>query len=356
MTKDIQTVGVVGAGTMGAGIAQLLVQHDIEVHLYDVSESVLTLGEERVLKGLERAERPGAFNLMRKTTRMDALETCDLVIEAASEDLAVKLEVFRKLDTLMEPTRPIATNTSSLPIARIAAATENPQRVVGMHFFNPAPIMRLVEVVRSEFTSDATVATIEALAESLEKTAVRCKDTPGFIVNRVARPFYLQSMRLVERGAGTPADIDRVMREAGFKMGALELVDLIGLDVNFATSTQIYQALGSPDRLKPTALQAMLVAKGYLGRKKSGGFYAYGENPPGTINPVLEDLVPEMGSHPMKPHDVLKTVIDAVVQEARVAVSEEVASRESVDTAMRLGMGWPKGPFEWEKTISRDAS
>lgn len=353
---EIKTVGVVGAGTMGAGIAQLLVQNDVEVRLYDVSEEILSRGEDRVQKGLERAERPGAFSLLRKTTRMDSLAGCDMIIEAASEDLSVKLDLFRKLDAILDPPRVLATNTSSLSISRIAGATENPQRVVGMHFFNPATIMRLVEVVRGEQTAERSLEAAVALAKDLGKTPVLCKDTPGFVVNRVARPFYLTGMRLVERGAGTPAAVDKAMREGGFKMGPLELVDLIGLDVNFAISTQIHQALGSPERLKPSDLQATLVAKGFHGRKKAGGFYVYGENPPGTVNPAVEDFVPEMGARPLKPAEMLRTILEAVVQEARYAVNEGVATKEGVDTAMKLGMNWPKGPFEFEKSFPKGAA
>lgn len=351
MTSGIQSIGVVGAGTMGSGIAQLLAQSGFAALLYDVSEEALSKAEERIQKGLERIEDPRAFSLVRKTTDLRRLASCDAVIEAAVEELGVKRDLFIQLDRLLDPPKLLATNTSSLSVGRIASAAENPDRVVGMHFFNPAPVMRLVEVVRAEHTSEEAAQAAVELARALGKTAVRCKDTPGFIANRVARPFYLSGMRLVEEGAGTPADVDRALREAGFRMGPFELMDLIGLEVNLTISRQIWEALGRPERLRPRRIQEALVARGARGRKNGSGFYAYGESPPGTVNADLGELVSGWTSRPLPLREIARAVVGAVVEEARLAEAEGVATRTDIDVAMKLGLNWPKGPFEWEREL-----
>jgi len=345
-----RTIGVVGAGTMGSGIAQLCLQSGCEVRLYDVSEDVLQRGEARIQRGLARAEQPEVFSMMRKTASLRGLEDCDAVIEAAVEDLAVKQDLFRQLDAIVPPPVLLATNTSSLSVGRIASATENPQRVAGIHFFNPAAVMRLVEVVRAEHTSEETAGRAVELAVALGKTVVRCKDTPGFIANRVARPFYREGLRLMEKGAGSPAVLDRALRHAGgFKMGPFELMDLIGLEVNLAISRSVYEALGRPERLKPSPIQEGLVARGDFGRKSGRGFYLHGEGDAGGLNPALDELAPGMNRAPLKPEDVLAGVLSAVVAEARLAKGEGVASEADIDTAMELGLNWPKGPFAWAK-------
>lgn len=347
----MQSIGVVGAGTMGSGIAQLLAQCGFAVLLYDISEEILSKAEERIQKGLERIEDPRAFSLVRKTTSLRRLSACDSIIEAAVEDLAVKRDLFVQLDRVLEPPKLLATNTSSLSVGRIASGIENPDRVVGMHFFNPAYVMRLVEVVRTGNSSDAAVAGALELAKALGKTPVVCKDTPGFIANRVARPFYLSGMSVVEEGGGTPAEVDRALREAGFRMGPFELMDLIGLEVNLTISRQIWDALGRPERLRPRKIQEQLVARGCRGRKNASGFYVYGENPPGTVNQDLEELVEGWAKRPLAPKEIVARVVGAVVQEAELAAEEGVASKPDIDTAMKLGLNWPRGPFEWQRDL-----
>ncbi|MBI5202589.1 MAG: 3-hydroxybutyryl-CoA dehydrogenase [Elusimicrobia bacterium] len=354
MIEGIDSVGVVGAGTMGSGIAQSLAMAGFQVTLYDVSEEVLDAGEERIQKGLERCEQPRAFSLVRKSTQMRKLGDCDAIIEAAFEDLAVKRELFTQLDRHLDPPKLLATNTSSLSIAKIASATENPDRVAGMHFFNPAAVMRLVEVVRAEHTSEDAIQLALKLARALGKTPIRCKDTPGFVANRVARPFYLAGMRLLEEGRGSPILIDRAMKEVGgFRMGPFELMDLIGLEVNFTITQSIFEQLGKPERLKPRRVQAELVKRGAKGRKNACGFYVYGENPPGTLNGDLEDLVPDMGGRPLAPVEIVREVVGAVIDEAKLAAQEGVAVPPDIDTAMKLGLNWPRGPFEWERELAR---
>lgn len=354
MIEGFDSVGVVGAGTMGAGIAQSLALAGFQVTLYDVSEQVLDAAEERIQRGLERFEQPRAFSLIRKSTQLRRLGDCDAVVEAAVEDLAVKRELFTQLDRFLDPPKLLATNTSSLSIGKIAAATENPDRVAGMHFFNPATVMRLVEVVRAEHTSEDTVQLALKLARALGKTPVRCKDTPGFIANRVARPFYLTGMRLLEEGRGSPSLIDRALREAGgFRMGPFELIDLIGLEVNLTITKSVWERLGRPERLKPRRIQEVLAERGCRGRKNACGFYVYGENPPGTLNGDLEELVPDMGGRPLPAVEIVRAVVGSVIDEAKLAAQEGVALPPDIDTAMKLGLNWPRGPFEWERELAR---
>ncbi|MCX5787241.1 MAG: 3-hydroxyacyl-CoA dehydrogenase NAD-binding domain-containing protein [Elusimicrobia bacterium] len=345
-------IGVVGAGTMGAGIAQACLQGGVEVALYDVSPEALDAGERRILSGLERLERPELFSMVRRVDSPARLSRCDAVIEAIVEDLGVKRELFAQLDRLVEPPRLLATSTSSFLVGRVAAATEFPERVVGMHFFRPAQVTALVEVVRAEHGSDEAVRRAVRLVRALGKTPVVCGDRPGFIADRVARPFYLSGMRLLEEGRGTPADIDRALRQAGLRMGPFELMDGIGLEVDLAAARGLWEALGKPERLAPRRIQEQLVAWGRRGRKNACGFYVYGENPPGTINPDLEELVPGLGKRPLAPADVVRTVVGAVLDEAKLAAEERVGSPSDIDIAMRLGFGWPRGPFEWEREIA----
>ncbi len=342
-------MGVLGAGTMGAGIAQALAQNGYGVLLFDLSDEILSAAEERVRRGLARAEKPEAFSLLRKTTSLSPIASCDAVIEAVVEDLEVKRGLLAQVDPLLGPEKLLATNTSSLSVTELARSTENPERVVGMHFFNPASVMRLVEIVRGKYSSEKFVDTAKSLAESIGKVPVICRDTPGFVANRVARPFYLTGMRLLEEGHGTPDSIDEAARWGGLRMGPLELVDLIGVDVNWKITCTIYESLGRPERLKPREIQGRLVERGFRGRKGAGGFYVYGENPVHTVNPALEELLPGMKRDPWAPERVFNALLEAVIAEARIAVREGVASEEHIDTAMRLGMNWPKGPLEWER-------
>ena len=351
---------VVGAGTMGAGIAQLLAQQGIGVRIVDVSETVLDKAEAAISAGLVRAGKPEALAAVRKTVRLEDVGGCDLVIEAVAERLDVKLELFARLGKLVDPSAFLATNTSSLSVGKIAESASQPERVLGLHFFNPAPVMRLVEVVRAERTSESAIRFGMEIARRLGKTPVLCRDTPGFIANRVARPFYLAGMRLLEGGAGSPLEIDRAVRErGGFKMGPLELVDLIGLEVNLAITEAIYEGLGRPDRFKPCEVQRRLVERGEFGRKSGKGFYLYGgeprktKGPPAVVNPAVKEIVPGLASKPLPAERLFGEVLDGVIDEARRAASEAVASEDDIDLAMTLGLNWPKGPLAWKKELSR---
>jgi 3-hydroxybutyryl-CoA dehydrogenase len=279
-----QRLGVIGAGTMGAGIAQVAAQAGLSVMLYDVADAALATGLGRVRAGLERlaakrritpAELESTLGRIQATTDLARMSEVDLVIEAAPESLALKRELFGQLDQICPAHVILATNTSALAVTEIAAATGRPDRVVGLHFFNPVPLMALVEVVRAPRTSPETVATAVALAERLGKRPIPTKDSPGFIVNRIARPFPGEALRLVGEGVATPAQIDRIARAVGFRMGPFELMDLVGLDVNFAVNRAVWDQYFGEPRFRPHPLQAQMVQAGLLGRKTGQGWYRY---------------------------------------------------------------------------------
>lgn len=284
--RRVQRIGVVGAGTMGSGIAQVAVQSGFEVVLYDIADDILQRATERVAHFIRRAAEKGritsheaeaAIARLHTTTSLEDFSTCDFVIEAAPEKLELKQDLFRQLDEITPPHAVLATNTSTLSVTQIGAATQRPDRVVGMHFFNPPPLMPLVEVAAGAMTSEETVQATVDLARQLGKTPVRTQDVPGFIVNRVARPFYLEGLRLLAQGVADHATIDRLVREGGrFRMGPFELMDLIGLDINFAASKSIYEAYFHEPRYRPSLLQQRMVESGRLGRKTGRGWYDYG--------------------------------------------------------------------------------
>lgn len=278
------TIGVVGSGTMGSGIAEVAALSKHTVILQDVSPSALTAGLNRIKKSLNRSvekdrlsapEASEVFARITTETALTALSMCDIVIEAALEDLSVKREIFTTLDGSLKPGAIFATNTSSLSITSIASAVKRPQCVVGMHFFNPPVLMKLVEVVAGKETAKETlVATVE-FARSMGKTPVLCNDTPGFIVNRVARPFYGEALRLLGEGIASIEDIDSIVRAGGFRMGPFELMDLIGIDINFAVTQSVYQQFFQEPRFRPHPIQRQMVEAGTLGRKTGRGFYTY---------------------------------------------------------------------------------
>jgi len=274
--QSVKRIAVIGAGTMGAGIALASARAGFEVDLVETDAAVRGRAEERMQREAQKLLATEALTKIQLATSISHIGNAELAIEAVPEDLAVKRAVFVELEQRLGDQAILATNTSSLSIAEIAGALAAPRRLIGLHFFNPATVMKLVEVVRADFTDDAIVEIGRAFVQAIGKTAVVVADTPGFVVNRVARPYYLQALRALERGIGDVEDLDALARGSGFRMGPFALMDLIGLDVNLATSESIYERTGA-DRLEPVALQKDMVARGLLGRKSGQGFYAYAQ-------------------------------------------------------------------------------
>ena len=282
----IQKMVVAGAGTMGSGIALSAAQCGKVVVIFDIAEEGLENAKKAISKNLDYLikkvkitadQRAAIENRISYSTAAEAA-TGDIIIEAIVEKMEAKVSLLTKLAAFNPSTTIIASNTSSLSINTLQEALPHPERVAGMHFFNPANIMKLVEVVKGKSTSTETVESIAALCVEMKKVPVHCKDSPGFIVNRVARHFYLEALQLVEDGICTPEQADAAIENAGFKMGPFTLMDLIGMDINLAVSQSLYDAYDGAIRFKPSALQAAKVAAGELGKKTGKGFYTYNKN------------------------------------------------------------------------------
>lgn len=279
----INSICVCGAGTMGSGIAQAAAQSGFSVLLYEVNPAVLDKAQAAISKNLQTLVEKGKISAEEQAAVWQRihftgdLQVClaDVFIEAIVEKTEWKVALFNQLAELNHSECIFASNTSSLSVTRIAEQVQQPDRVIGMHFFNPATIMRLVEVVNTRFTSQQTTETILQLARQMGKTPVLCKDAPGFIVNRVARPYYIESLRLAEEGQTGFAQADRLLEATGFRMGPFKLMDLIGNDINYAVSCSVYEQLGGPDRLKPSFIQEQKVKEGKLGKKSGEGYYTY---------------------------------------------------------------------------------
>ncbi|MEA2642819.1 MAG: 3-hydroxybutyryl-CoA dehydrogenase [Chloroflexota bacterium] len=277
-------LGVVGSGTMGGGIAQTGAQQGLDVVLWDVRQDLLDAGIARIRASLSRSVERGRLSqadadatLARITTSTSfaSFADVDCVIEAVLEEIKVKHDVFRQLDEVTGPETILASNTSSLSVTEIASATRHPERVVGMHFFNPVPAMALVEIVQGTRTSEETMVRAVAIGRELGKTPARAQDTPGFIVNRVVRPFYNEALRVLDDGIASHQEIDRIMKAAGFRMGPFELMDLIGNDVNYAVTRSLFDQFYAEPRFRPSYRQQRLVQSGDLGQKTKRGWYTY---------------------------------------------------------------------------------
>lgn len=277
MAENVNRLGVVGAGTMGAGIALLGLRAGLPVILCDIAPAMLEKARHYLQQHLERKGQGERLQHLQTTDSLAALATCDAIIEAAPERLDLKKELFGELDAVCPPPALLASNTSTFSITELAAATTRPERVGGMHFFNPAPVLPLVEIVAGARTAAATTARLIALAQRLGKTPVATQDTPGFIVNRVARPFYGEALRLVTEQTATPEQVDRIVTGAGFRMGPFRLMDLIGIDVNFTAMRSMYEQTFGDPRYKPSWLQLQKIKEGALGRKSGRGFFDYSE-------------------------------------------------------------------------------
>lgn len=281
---EITSIAVIGSGTMGRGIAQSAALAGRRVLLYDLTDELLSKARQTIADSIEEGVRRGktapdaaarAVQAITLTTELAEAAWVDLVIEAVPEEMALKRKVFGRLDAAAPPHTILASNTSSLSISAIAAATQRPERVIGLHFFNPAHLMPLVEVIRGDLTSDETVAIGRDFVHALGKTPVLCIDSPAFIVNRVARPFYGEAFRLLSEQVAEPETIDRLITSLGFRMGPFQLLDLIGLDVNLAVTRSVYEAFFQDPRYRPHPIQQRMVDSGRLGQKSGRGFYSY---------------------------------------------------------------------------------
>ncbi len=355
----IGKVGVLGAGTMGAGIAQLCLQKKIPVILYDACAEPLCASAGRIKEGLLNAAAKnrisqesaewGAQNVVYAKS-LNELSSCDLVVEAIIEDLPAKVKILSEIEKLC-PQAILATNTSSFLVSKVGEGLKKPGRFLGLHFFNPPVAMKLVEMIRAPKTdADVFEEAKKFVEESLQKTAVAVKDTPGFVVNRVMRPYYLESQRAVLGGAGI-SELDLAARIiGGVPMGPFELMDLIGLDINLAITKTIYEALNCPERLKPQPIQEHLVSLGHNGRKSGKGFYLYKDGKLIGENPEVAVAAP--GDGDFSDGEAWEMVIQAVIEEAEMVLKEGIASREDIDRAIILAMNFPQGPLEWKKNVN----
>ncbi len=279
----IKKVVVCGAGTMGAGIAQVVATYGFTTILFDINEAILETGKNNIDKSLSQLVAKQKISAEVKSTAISNLtfttniNHCvgDFIIEAIVENLPIKVKLFKQLAHLNTAETILASNTSSIAIASIAKEISYPERVIGLHFFNPAPLMKLVEIITPNSTKSTVLTAASAFVEQLNKVAVVCKDSPGFIVNRVARPYYLEAMYLVENKLATIENVDALLENCGFKMGPFKLMDLIGLDINFSVSEIVFNNMQQPKRLTPSKLQQQKVEEGKLGKKTKEGFYKY---------------------------------------------------------------------------------
>ncbi|HET7510658.1 MAG TPA: 3-hydroxyacyl-CoA dehydrogenase NAD-binding domain-containing protein [Solirubrobacterales bacterium] len=363
---SISRIGIIGAGTMGAGIAQIATLGGFEATLHDADFDALEEGAKRLgiafAKGAERGrwsdeEAEAAIERFDFSEEFEGLAGCELVIEAVPERVELKRHVFTQLAELLGPEAVLATNTSSLRVSDIAQGVPQPERVVGMHFFNPPPLMKLVEVVAAEHSSEAALAAATEVGEGMGRTPIRAKDSPGFVANRLARPFTLESLRMLGDGVADAETIDRIIRlGGGFRMGPFELLDLIGLDVNLEIAHSFFAQGGKVERWRPSLIQEKLVAEGRLGRKSGRGYYVYGEGHERELDPELGILAPTLDPEKLsrvdpKAEEVLSRLFAQIANEAAFAREEGIASPEDMEIAMQLGFNWPRGPLGIAKVI-----
>ncbi len=344
-------IGIIGAGTMGAGIAQVAAQNNEKVFLIDVNPEVLSkastnlkvtleklVAKEKLTK--ERADE--IFSNITFSSDFSVLKPVDLVIEAIVEKLEIKHKVFEQLEGIVSNDCVLASNTSSIPIASIGSVLKNPSRIIGIHFFNPAPLMPLVEIIPAVQTDSMIVQKVEQIIGSWGKYACICKDTPGFIVNRVARPFYGEALRIYEEGIADFATIDWAMTHfGGFKMGPFTLMDYIGNDVNYAVTESVFAAFYYDPRFKPSFTQKRHMEAGFYGRKSGRGYYNYAEG--------VE--LPSPNQDEVLGQKIFNRIIVMLINEAFDALFMQVASKEAIDIAMMKGVNYPKGLLAWAEEL-----
>jgi len=355
-------IGIIGSGTMGAGIAQVIAESGTPVLLFDVEPAARQRAMGVIRAGLDRRVRrlglddsgarqwvDQALGLVRHDVTIEDMALCELVVEAIVEDFEAKRRLFRELGDLAPATSILASNTSALSIGALAAETRHPERVLGLHFFNPVAVMALVEVVAPIGASEVSVERAAGLVRAWGKTPIMCADRPGFIVNRVIRPFTLEALAMVDAGEAEPASVDASMRAAGFPMGPFELMDLIGIDVNLAVVQALHRAFvdlgdAGADRFRPSPTQERLVRDGRLGRKTGEGFYRY---------PVSGRAAAD--ESPTASAEIHQRIVLAIIAEAYRAAGDGLAPAGNIDRALVLGAGHPRGPFAWVESLGGPA-
>ena len=343
----MKKIGIIGGGAMGSGIAQVFAQSGHPVVLYDTNKEALDRSKQNLAKTFEKlvakekytAEKAQEIqNKIEYADSLTAFASIDLMIEAIIENLDIKKSVFKQVEEIVSDECILASNTSSLSIASIASACSKPERVIGIHFFNPAPLMALVEIIPAVQTREGLADEVKALIQSVGKLPVITKDTPGFIVNRVARPFYSESIRLLEEGVADAETIDFAMTSVGgFRMGPFELMDFIGHDVNYRVTESVFESFFYDPRFKPSFSQKRLFEAGYYGRKSGRGFYNYAEG--------VEKKAPSQDQVLLE--KIYKRVLVMLINEAADALFLNIANREDLDTAMTKGVNYPKGLLKW---------
>ena len=343
----MKNVGIIGSGTMGIGIAQVAATSGCEVFLYDANSAQTEKSLSSLKKVLDRlvekqkvsAEKSeDIFNKIKPCTELSDFKDCDLVIEAIIENKEIKTKVFQQLEQIVSDDCIISSNTSSISITSLSSELKNPKRFIGIHFFNPAPLMPLVEVIPGLLTEKTLAYEITALMESWGKTPVIAKDVPGFIVNRIARPFYGEALRIAEENIATPEQIDDAMRTLGnFKMGPFELMDLIGIDINFSVTKTVYADYFFDPKYKPSLLQQRMSEAKLHGRKTGKGFYDYAENAQKPAPEKDEELYQE----------IFMRILSMLINESVEAKRLGIANDEAIELAMQKGVNYPKGLLQW---------
>lgn len=344
-------IGIAGAGAMGSGIAQVAASAGHKVFLIDNDRAVLEKSRQALANVMKRLIEKGkvseknAEEIKKQITYsldLQYLEHCDFIIEAVVENIEVKKELFSSIEKVVREDCVLASNTSSLSIASLASVLKNKERMLGVHFFNPAALMPLVEVIPAFTSSEAVAKEVMKLVSAWGKTCVQVKDTPGFIVNRLARPFYGEAIRIYEEGIADFATIDAIMKEVGgFKMGPFELMDFIGNDVNFKVSCSVFEQFFYDPRYKPSITQQRLYESGNFGRKSGRGYYNYSV----PAHDELNTYEPELGNK------IFLRILSMLINEAVDALNLSIASRDDLDTAMKKGVNYPKGLLEWADEI-----